>query len=291
MDTISKAAPLNDITHWAPQGACARLQMLRLDQIHPVVSGNKWFKLRCNIQRAGAEAKTTLLTFGGGYSNHLVATACAAQQAGLRSIGVVRGIYEGAQMTPTLRSCVSYGMQLLPYSKAAYAGARANADRLREQFPDAFIIPEGGANEPGIRGAAGIAALIPEEATDVCVAVGTGATLAGLHRALPDGVGLYGFCAARNCGDAAALIDNEAIDRPVQLLPVPDPRFGKWTAGLLDFVNAFYLDTGIPLDVVYTAKMMMAVQSRLRERFFDPGGRIVCIHTGGLQGNPPGLFA
>src|SRR6478736_8863204 len=123
MDTISKPVPLDDITHWAPAGSCARLQMLRLDLLHPVVSGNKWYKLRHNVAAAIDSGKNALLTFGGGYSNHLIATAYAARLAGLRSIGVIRGHYEEGQITPTLRSCEAYGMQLLPFSKSEYAAS------------------------------------------------------------------------------------------------------------------------------------------------------------------------
>ena len=291
MDTISKPVSLEDITHWAPSGSCAGLQMLRLDNLHPVVSGNKWYKLRFNVAAALEQGKAALLSFGGGYSNHLVATAYAARLAGLRSIGVVRGHYAEDQMTPTLRACEAYGMQLLPCSKEDYANLSATGpEALTRQFPDAYFIPEGGSNEAGIRGAADIAALIPGDVTDVCLAVGTGTTLTGIHSALPGASRLHGFCAARNCDGARALSRQAPRQERVNWHSVGDPRFGKWREAQILFMKSFYAITGVPLDVVYTAKMMMAVQGMLSAGIFGRDSRIVCIHTGGLQGNPPGLF-
>ena len=293
MDTISKPVPLDDITHWAPPGSCAGLQMLRLDLLHPVVSGNKWYKLRYNVAAALEEGKNTLLTFGGGYSNHLIATAYAARLAGLRSIGVIRGHYEEGQITPTLHACATYGMELLPFTKTEYA-ANANSEaaaRMQEQFPEAYIIPEGGANSEGIRGAADIAPLIPEGTTEVCLAVGTGTTMAGLQMGLGSRAQIHGFCAARSCEGAEQLIRDLAADRIPILHPVSDPRFGRWREEQIMFMNSFYKSTGIPLDVVYTGKMMMSLQAMLSSCQFGRDARLVCIHTGGLQGNPAGLFA
>ncbi len=289
MDTISNAPHLEDISAWSPPGSCASIRLLRLDKLHPVVSGNKWFKLRYHIADAIAQGRRSLLTFGGGYSNHLVATAYAAQLAGLRSIGVVRGSYEHAELTPTLRACAAYGMKLVPVSKAAYK--TDISIWLQQQFPGAYIIPEGGAGEAGIRGAAGLAGLIPADATDVCVPVGTGTTLAGLHRALPPDVRLHGFCAARSCASAGALLEGIPPRETLQIHEVIDPRFGRWRASQLDFMKRFYETMTIPLDVVYTGKMMQALEVMLGDGRFDPNSRIVCVHTGGLQGNPPGLFA
>ncbi len=281
-------ATLDDITHWAPAGSCKTLQVLRLDKLHPVVSGNKWFKLKYNASAAKAADKTTLLTFGGGYSNHLVAAAFASKECGLQSIGMVRGNYSGEHFTTTLRSCEAYGMRLIMLGKREYGALSASA--LFSRFPDAYIIPEGGANESGIRGAAEIAAFLPENITDVCVAMGSGTTLNGLHTALPPATRLHGFYVARDFERAEDLLrPHNGKPRPV-IHPVKDLRFGKWTNEALDFIRSFKTATGIPLDVVYTYKMMMKVADLLREGFFTPHSRIVCIHTGGLQGNPAGLF-
>jgi 1-aminocyclopropane-1-carboxylate deaminase len=267
--------------------------MLRLDLLHPVISGNKWYKLRYNVDAALENGKTALLTFGGGYSNHLIAAAYAARLAGLRSIGVIRGHYGEDQITATLRACIAYGMELISFTKAEYAVSATTEGSLRiqEQFPEAYIIPEGGANDAGIRGTGEIAALIPEGTTDVFLAVGTGTTMAGLQMGLGARAQVHGFCAARSCEGAEQLIAGISTGRIPIIRPVSDPRFGKWTQDQIAFMRRFYEATGIPLDVVYTGKMMMDLQTMLSERSFKPDARIVCIHTGGLQGNPAGLFA
>lgn len=263
--------------------------MLRLDAVHPVVSGNKWYKLKHNLAAAAEHGKTALLSFGGGYSNHLVATAFAARQAGLQATGLVRGDYS-SRLTPSLEACMSYGMQLVPLTGTEYAAWSKGAPAgLRERYPDAWIIPAGGANEAGVLGASELAAFIPESATDVCVSVGTGTTLAGLHRALPAHIRLHGFCAARSCAGALDLLG--PWPERVSIHPVADPRFGKWSGALIGFMQAFRAGTGIALDIVYTGKMMDAVRQMLEQASFGPDADIICIHTGGLQGNPEGLFS
>ena len=291
MDMIPEACALDDITCWAPFGSCARLRVLRLDQLHPVVSGNKWFKLKHNLEAALKAGKKTILTFGGGYSNHLVAAAFAAQQAGLESIGIVRGHYEGAEITPSLKACIDFGMHLVPFNKDEYSRfSGKGAVELYEKFPAAWIIPEGGANPEGALGASEIAALIPSDVNQVCVAVGTGTTLIGLRFGLPESVQLRGFCAAKKCEiESLAFFSNLSKPAPI-MHSVHDPRFGKWKPELLNFMRDFYQKTGIPLDVVYTGKMMMKLSEMLAAGFFTPESNIVVIHSGGLQGNPAGLF-
>lgn len=265
--------------------------MLRLDAIHSVVSGNKLFKLKFNIDAAKAGGKSTLLSFGGGYSNHLVALAFAAIASGLKSIGLVRGHYAESEMTPTLLSCMSYGMKLQFLAKAEYAAEAYHPTALLAQkFPEAYLIPEGGVNENGIRGAAEIANYIPAETTHVCVAVGTGTTLAGLQRALSNKVTLLGFCAASQCDLAKSLVSNTPEKRSPEIYPMLDPRFGKWRPELLDFMHDFKEKTTIETDVVYTGKMMQKVAEMLQVGYFPQDANIVCIHSGGLQGNPEGLF-
>lgn len=292
MDMINEAPALEDISYWAPHGSCRSLSILRLDIVHPVVSGNKWYKLRYNFAEALAQNKKAVLTFGGRHSNHLVATACAACRAGLKSIGIVRGVYDKVQSTATLESCREYGMELLPFTKAAYAVSQTSDGlyRLVQQFPDAFIMPEGGANKAGIRGAADIAAFIPTDTTDVCVATGTGTTLAGLNMGLEAHIRLHGFCAARNCDAATALIGQSSQAGCVSFWSAAGLGFGKWNDAQIAFMKTFYRQTGIPLDIVYTGKMMLAVQEMLLAHSFGRNSKIICIHTGGLQGNPAGLF-
>ena len=265
--------------------------MLRLDLIHPIVSGNKLFKLKYNIEAAKAAGKTRLLSFGGGHSNHLIALAALGRMIGMQSLGMVRGHYGASEMTSTLLSCLNYGMELQFLTKAEYKRmAYEPSHLLEEKFPDTYIIPEGGVNENGIRGAAEIADYIPAETTHVCVAVGTGTTLAGLHKALPSWVSLQGFCAAKQCNLAKSIILNIPEKCNPEFFQMRDPRFGKWTPELLRFIQEFKDQTGIETDVVYTGKMMQEVKAMLVAGKFPLGSNIVCIHTGGLQGNPQGLL-
>lgn len=291
MAIILEPPRLDDISFWAANNSRKSLRMLRLDLIHPVVSGNKLFKLKYNIEAAKAAGKSTLLSFGGGHSNHLVALAAAAEMNGMKSIGLVRGHYAESEMTKTLQSCLSYGMQLQFLTKAEYAAeAYKPTDLLAQKFPEAYLIPEGGVNENGLRGAAEIASYIPHETTHVCVAVGTGTTLAGLQQALPKEVTLLGFCAAKQCDLAKSLTENISGKRSPEILPMLDPRFGKWQPELLEFMHDFKEKTSIETDVVYTGKMMQKMKAMLMAGYFPASANILCIHTGGLQGNPDGLL-
>lgn len=289
---INESISLDDLTFWAGNNVCRTLQMLRLDAVHPIVSGNKWFKLKHNVKAALAQKKDSLLTFGGGYSNHLVATAFAAKEHGLYSVGIVKGRYDA--LTPTLRACADYGMRLMPFSNEHYRHLRTEegCSRLSVRFPDAYIIPEGGANAAGMLGASEIAGFIPVDTTDVCVAIGTGTTLKGLCHALPPHIRLHGFYVAKDLERTETILPQVSVQNPKVIFHhVDDPRFGKWRDDAVQFIRTFYTATGIQLDVVYTSKMMMKLQTLLAENFFPPAAKIICIHTGGLQGNPAGLFS
>lgn len=269
----------------------ATVAMLRLDMIHPTISGNKWYKLRYNLQLAREQGYRTILTFGGAYSNHLVAAAAAAKEYGLQSIGVVRGVHTTAERTDTLKDCSRYGMQLVFASREEYA-RKTDAiwlQAMAEQYDNPYIIPEGGANEQGVKGAADITKLIPIDYTHICVSAGTGTTLAGLRQALPTEQAVIGFVPMKQ----GSYLVNE-------LIPYLSPKqninwqlydkwhfggFGKWNDELIDFMNDFNNSNNIPLDMVYTAKMMYGVCQLLAEGYFAKQARVLCVHTGGLQGN------
>lgn len=289
MATITEPVPIDDITHWAPPDSCRSLHMLRLDRIHPLVSGNKWFKLRPNIAAAKAAGYRRILSFGGSYSNHLVALAAAAKDAGLDALGIVPGNYP--VLTRSLETCIDLGMRLRFVSRGDFQKLKGGtAQELQDDYPDALIVPEGGSNSAGINGAAAIAALIPEGTTDVAVSVGTGGTLAGIESALHPEIRLRGICTAADCTGAASLLITARCPERVSLSPAQDPRFGRWKPGQVAFMQDFRWRTGIELDVVYTAKLMQLIQAELAGGVYREK-QLVCIHTGGLQGNPPNLFA
>lgn len=272
-----------------------RVSMLRLDLLHPVVSGNKWYKLKYNLAAALEQGRTGIATFGGPYSNHLAAIACAAKEAGLNALGLVRGLYEDSPPTATLDECRAGGMNLQGLSREEYAlkNDPAFLEALQNRFPDHYFIPEGGANEAGRKGAGEIAALLPADTTHVCVSVGTGTTLAGLRGALSPSVSVLGWAPVKG-----GRYLQEELE---QLLLATGPwsltdefhfgGFGKSTPELEAFIVAFYNNYQVPLDFVYTGKMMYGVREWLHRQLFPPSAHIVCIHTGGLQGNPPSLKA
>ncbi|WP_276134241.1 1-aminocyclopropane-1-carboxylate deaminase/D-cysteine desulfhydrase [Polluticoccus soli] len=261
--------------------------MLRLDEVHPIVSGNKWFKLKRNITHAIQQGCETILTFGGGYSNHLVATAAAAKEFGLKSVGVVRGVYE--QLTPTLVACQGFDMLIEFVSQDEYDRKDDETwlKQLTEKYEKVFVVPEGGANDWGREGAAEIAGFIPSGYTHVCVSVGTGTTLEGIRKALSTEVEVFGYVPMKGGTYLTDEISKHVPSNANWLLfdEWHFGGFGKRTDGLISFMNEFYSINHIPLDMVYTAKMMYGVQAQMKAGVFPPDASILCIHTGGLQGN------
>lgn len=266
------------------------LAVLRLDKIHPVVSGNKLFKLNYFLQEAGAAEHKTILTFGGAYSNHLVATAYACKAAGLKSIGIVRG-EETVPLSPTLQHCISYGMQLKYLSRESYNKKEDPrfTEVLLQQFGSCTIIPEGGYSEAGARGAALIWKLItPDSWTHIATATGTAATLAGILLGASTET-IISVPVLKGMTDIETRITFcGAGDKLPQLEIADGYHFGgyaKKTAQLIDFMNLVWLQQQIPTDFVYTAKMLYAIFDRIKNDHFVPGSKILCLHTGGLQGN------
>lgn len=270
------------------EDSSVNVHMLRLDRMHPFISGNKWFKLRYNIEEALHNGNSSILSFGGAYSNHLVALAAAAHAAGLASVGMVRG--EEQPGNPVLQQCREYGMELYFISRAQYAAKEDAAflAELCERFPGALIVPEGGANEAGERGAAEIAACIDKRFTHVTLSVGTGTTFTGLRRALSQAQMLLGFAPMKGGAYLAGTIKEKLQDLPETNWQLYDRfhfgGFGKINDEVLSFMNSFREQNGFDLDRVYTAKMMLGVRELIRERVFPEGAQILCIHTGGLTG-------
>jgi 1-aminocyclopropane-1-carboxylate deaminase len=290
MDTIDeRRAVIQPINRSWYEDRVAAVDMLRLDLIHPVVSGNKWFKLRLNMNHAIAAGFKTIVTPGGGYSNHLVATAYAAKLFGLRAIGVVRGRYD--KLTPTLESCKEYGMELVFVTKEDYDG-RHEPGWVRSivaHFDEIFMIPEGGANEWGRTGAGLLSRFVHKDYTHVALSVGSGTTMIGLRNKTDSAQQILGFAPMKEGAYLKKYITghlDEGKDSNWQLFDNWHfGGFGKWNNGLIGFMNDFYLQNKIPLDIVYTSKMMFGIREMLAGDRFAPTDKILCIHTGGLQGN------
>lgn len=263
------------------------IDVLRLDQVHPVISGNKWFKLKKYLEEARTSGKKRIITFGGAYSNHIVATAAAAKKFGFQSLGIIRG-EEPAVHSHTLKAAREFGMMLLFSSRKAYENKKLSPELVND--PQAIIIPEGGYGIEGMLGASSILSSIKtEKYSHIFVAVGTGTTLAGLVMAASSKQEVAGISVLKNYTEHEAEIN--------RLLPAvkhnsfkifSDYHFGgyaKRSTELFAFMNQVYETTTIPTDFVYTAKTFYAVDNLARQRYFSPGDEILIVHTGGLQGN------
>jgi 1-aminocyclopropane-1-carboxylate deaminase len=264
------------------------LDVLRLDKIDPVISGNKWFKLKYYLQEALESGYRQILTFGGPWSNHIVAAACAAKKTGLESIGIIRG-EKPTHLSATLQTAAMHGMQLVFISREEYNMIKRDHFEVMDQYPGSYIIPEGGEGENGIKGAAEILALTSQEKyTDIICAMGTGTMLMGIasaatHQRVVGIPVLKGFENWKQ--NNALLVPAHLIDKITVVDGYHFSGYSKKNSELLEFMNQFYLDTHIPSDFVYTGKLFYSVMDLIRRDFFTPGNAILVIHSGGLQGN------
>ena len=267
------------------------LSVLRLDLIHPIISGNKLFKLFYFLQDAEKFPQKQIITFGGAYSNHLVATAYACKLNGLKSVGIVRG-EKPINLSHSLENCLGYGMQLKFISRQEYDRKEDDffqKDLLKE-FGEAVIIPEGGYNALGAKGAALIIDHVDPNATHICCALGTATTVAGLLSAKRNEQQLIAIPVLKGLEHIhkriTHLLPNKKNDNIIQI--ENNYHFGgyaKYSPELITFMNELYKKYQLPTDFVYTAKMFFAVFDMLNKKQFARGSKIVCIHTGGLQGN------
>lgn len=265
-----------------------RLLLKREDENHPFVSGNKWWKLKYNLEEAMKSGDTTLLTFGGAYSNHIYATAAAAQEMGLASIGIIRG-EETLPLNPTLSFAKASGMKIHYVSREVYRNKTATSfiDQLHDQFGDFYLIPEGGTNKLAVKGCAEFGKQLEETiAFDyLCVPVGTGGTMSGIINGVSEPKKIIGFPALKGAAFLEEEIRRYTVKKDWQL--VYGYHFGgyaKVTDELRMFMNEFENKFNLPLDPIYTAKMMFGVMDLIKKNFFEPGSTVLAIHTGGLQG-------
>lgn len=267
----------------------------RDDLIHPAISGNKWRKLIHNIKAA---EKRSILTFGGAFSNHIAATAAACNNAGIESIGIIRG-EESKRLNPTLTLASKNGMNLKFISREEYRKKNESdfLSQLKTEFNDPFIIPEGGSNNFGLKGCSEILEEIDVDFNYIVSAVGTGATIAGISTSLKEdqkAIGIAVLKGAEYLSDEieTLLLDYTSAEKAAsaksKIKLMHDYHFGgyaKINAELIEFMNEFYTQQGIKTDAVYSGKSLYALFQLIKNDYFEKGDSIIYYHCGGLQGN------
>ncbi len=264
------------------------LYIKREDQIHPFISGNKYRKLKYNLIEAKKLGYTTLLTFGGAFSNHIAAVSFAGQEFGFKTIGIIRGdeLVDKVNDNATLKFAKSNGMKFKFVSRSDYREKTSEVfiEKLKYEFGEFYTVPEGGTNELAIKGCEEILSETDVVFDYVCCAVGTGGTISGLINSSKPSQQILGFPALKG----AFLYNNisKFVTRNNWEL-ITDYHFGgyaKINTELIDFINQFKINQRIPLDPVYTGKLMFGVNKLIEKEFFKKGSKILAIHTGGLQG-------
>lgn len=262
-----------------------RADMLRLDRMHPQVSGNKWFKLQYYLDAALRQGSKTVVTFGGAWSNHILATSAACKLAGLHCAGIIRG-EAPARLSSTLEMARQLGMELHFIPREAYR-EKYVPEALRG--PGCLLVPEGGYGPQGAAGAATILQQCNVDAyTHFCCAGGTGTMAAGLLQAAPPGSTVVVISVLKNHQGLEQDIRHLCPQAAARLQVVHGYAFGgyaKHPPELPAFMNEWFRQTSIPTDIVYTGKVFSAVLALVEENFFPPGSRLLLLHSGGLQGN------
>jgi 1-aminocyclopropane-1-carboxylate deaminase len=270
-----------------------QLFIKREDQIHPLVSGNKFRKLKYNLKEALDQKKTTLLTFGGAFSNHILATAIAGKSTGFKTIGIIRGDELGVDLektfasNSTLRNASKHGMQFDFVSRETYRNKTSIefTEILQKKYGDFYYIPEGGTNSLAVKGCEEILTKEDSQFDYICSCVGTGGTISGIINNAKDHQKVLGFTVLK--GD---FLENEILKyakKQENWELNNDYHFGgygKYSDELIHFINRFKSQTDIPLDPIYTGKMMFGVLDMINKKKFPNGSKILIIHSGGIQG-------
>ncbi|MDK7675232.1 pyridoxal-phosphate dependent enzyme [Weeksella virosa] len=266
------------------------LSILREDTLHPTISGNKYRKLKYNLLEANRLGIKKILTFGGAFSNHIAATSAAGAEFGFETIGIIRGdeLARKKELNPTLQLAQENGMSLKFIDRTTYRNKTSQSflEELQQEFGKVYIIPEGGTNSFAVKGCEEI---IDERMRDfqyICCPVGTAGTISGIIKTLNNNQIALGFPALKNAHFLHNEIKKYTLSTNYEL--INDFHFNgyaKISEELIKFVKTLYQQTNIPLDLVYTGKMLFGLFSMIENNCFLPGTNILAIHTGGLQGN------
>ena len=261
----------------------------RIDQVHPTISGNKWFKLKYNLLEAQRLGYSQLLSFGGAYSNHIHALAHAAHEYGFTSIGIIRGAeLADKPLNPTLTTAQDLGMQFEFISRSDYRLKHTPEylAELQSRYPNAYIIPEGGTNTLAVKGCEEILSEADRQDFDMIVcAVGTGGTFSGLINASHSKQKLLGFSALK--GDFLIEDIQQWADNDKQNWTLYSEEifggYGKFDDKLLTFIKTIQQQYDLPLEPIYTGKAMYRLLDLIEQGEVAPHSKILFIHTGGLQ--------
>ncbi|MES2410052.1 MAG: pyridoxal-phosphate dependent enzyme [Bacteroidota bacterium] len=264
------------------------LYIKREDLLYPSISGNKFRKLKYNLAQAKSEDKKMLLTFGGAFSNHILAVAAAGKKQGFSTVGIIRGeeLKDKVFENPTLQKAQDYGMVFEFVGREIYR-EKENPKFIRhleEKFGNFYLIPEGGTNTLAVKGCEEILTVSDEKFDYICCAVGTGGTISGLINCSKNGQQVLGFPALKGDflrEDICKFVSESNWDL------ITEYHFGgyaKVSEELILFINEFYQNHKIPLDPIYTGKMMFGILDLINKNYFPENSKILVIHTGGLQG-------
>ncbi len=270
------------------ENASISISIKREDLLHPIISGNKFRKLKYNLKEAIKQKKSKLVTFGGAFSNHILAVAAAGKELGFETIGIIRGdeLADKILENPTLFKAQKLGMKFKFVDREMYRN-KNEIDfrrRLELEFQDFYLLPEGGTNELAIQGCEEILTDLDNAFDFICCPVGTGGTISGIINCSKESQQVLGFPAL--CGDFLKEDIRKFATKSNWNL-ITDYDFGgyaKVSDELIRFMNDFYSKYNILLDPIYTGKMMFGVMDLIEKDFFPKNSRILVIHTGGLQG-------
>lgn len=265
-----------------------RLFIKREDQTHPEVSGNKFWKLLYNIEHylASTPIQPLLITFGGAYSNHIAATATVGHLLKIPTKGIIRSeeLTNCWQHNPTLMHAYEQGMQLEFVSRTAYRNKAQLSAQFIKQYPEAIIIPEGGSNSLAVEGVQGMLSEETKTFDYLCTAVGTGGTVAGLSKFAAPHQKVMGFKVVNDpCIEYNISLWNGKKEIPT-LIDAYGAGYGKFSDEIVSFINSFWHKHQIPLEPIYTGKMLFQLYQLIQQNYFPKGSKILAFHTGGLQG-------
>ncbi|WP_042719750.1 1-aminocyclopropane-1-carboxylate deaminase/D-cysteine desulfhydrase [Flavobacterium sp. B17] len=270
-----------------PVGKKVKLFMKREDLVHPEISGNKYWKLFFNINNYLAKnpEKSYIITFGGAFSNHIAAVSALGNLAGIPTLGIIRGeeLKDKWRENPTLFFARKNGMNLRFVSREEYRHKERLTEFLQKEFPDALIVPEGGTNQEAVEG---VKMMLNDETKDfdyLCTAVGTGGTIAGVSKFCEENQKVIGFKAVSD-SSLENRISQLTSRENFSLIDSAFGGYGKINDENIRFINDFKDHYGIPLEPIYTGKMMQKIFEMINEEYFPENSKILCFHTGGLQG-------